>query len=998
MKRLIKSVLLIFSLLILFTLPINAQEYNVGGEGGNSGDKYTRDGGSPSKSLFIIWVSDGQGNPLSKVVCRTYGGERPYSASGSKLYFTETSRFGHKAQQQYDGVKIAWGVGAFGSSGTSVDTTIKSFLKEPYNGSDSGAEWVCRNYLEMSEDEILALLNEEEVYLNIEGGLYAGLFKGVSHTGVVLAGSATDWAKASEPKNWLGVYTHNSVPNGLHYEDSWLGLAVPEIRNGRSDRYTSEEILSNTGYGIVSVKLKSGGKQLVKIYTDDNGNVDKTVYSSCKSPYQVENEDNYEVVKWSTSKQRTQATSDKATWNEVVTNCELVQNGGGVSQVTLPEAEEAIFILYEKEDEEIIVQDDRNALKAFELNYVYPKLAGGERIDNGWSPSEFDFKSKLDAEKSSMNGRDDIKNFDASEDKFRVVENISGDLSSLNISKLNLYHTGIGQYKPYNQSKDFAITELVKPHYSYNLARTLWEPELRLSSYRTENAGLQDYVNNTLMIPSDNMGSLTSANLSDNVENLLQNTKSDTYEFSAQIGVQYEQGEVVSHDGSDGNIYSVGSEVPDGVSLGNANYGNFQSKNDVFSVDIAKYSVEHSADKFKVKETPIAKSNGVGHIAAYADTNSIIGSVRYKEAIITELSPTLSVYPEVGYKTFVDEIDNYDAVTTPETVYMMGERARQFKPPIVHGYYVTTNRGGRLGGGTSLSTPSTGTIAEGILYDYLQTGRFENGVTSMGSAFETGISDNIQMVISTSSIDFTNVDNTKNDWSNSNYTAQTSHDAYVNALINSSEQEILMQYFDKNGRKVGEVMHLPSSYSNMRVAETVIERTPITFKLGTIETLSDIETAVSKVLGGLSGSKVVDKWGIASVFDTMFISCTDPDSENNSGSLDSGSQWYGRKKWYDEESVGTLEVVTYTTKVTLGNMISGDKIDYNLLNQNIYNKYLDRGSDNSLEARFYARLFFEDTNLNVDGSHFTLQENAFVTEVQNTSFVVSNFTSAENRK
>ena len=1000
MKRFIKNILFIFSLLLVLSLPVHAQDQNIGGEGGNSGDKYTRDGGSPEKSLFIIWVSDGRGNPLSKVIVRTFNGERPYSASGSKMFFVETSRFGMKAQQQYDGVRIAWNAPAFGNSGETVDGKIKSFLREPYNGYESGATWVCENYLNMTSEEMEALLDKDEVYLNIESGMYAGLFKGVSHTGVVLAGSCTDWAKASEPKSWLGVYSHNSLPNGLHYEDSWLGLAIPEIRNGRSDRYTSEEILSNKGYGIVSVRLKSGSKQLVKIYTDDNGNVDKTVYSSCSSPYSVENESEYKVVKWSTSKQRTQATSDKASWNEVVANCELVQNGNGVSSVTLPESEEAIFILYEKDIQDVIIEDDRNALKAFELNFVYPKLAGSDnkRIDSNWTPEEFDFKAKLDAKKSSMNSRDDIRNYDANESNFKVVENIIGDLSSLNISRLNLYHTGIGQYKPYNQSKDFNISELVKPHYSYNLARTLWEPELRLSSYRTENAGLQDYVNNTLMIPSSNMGSLTSANLDDNVENLLQNTKSDTYEFSAEIGVEYEEGEIVSHDGSDGNTYAIGAEVPEDVTLGDANYGNFKSRNDVFSVDIAKYSVEHSADKFKVKETPIAKSVGVGNIAAYADTNSIIGSVRYKEAIITELSPTLSVYPEVAYKTFVDEIDNYDAVITPDTVYMMGERKRQFKPPVVHGYYVTTNRGGRLGGATTLSTPSTGTIAEGILYDYMETGRFENGVTSMGSAFETGISDNIQMVISTSSIDFTNIDNTKANWGNGSYTAETSHDAYVNALINSSEQEILMQYFDKNGRKVGEVMHLPTSYSNMRVAETVIERTPITFKLGTIETLSDIETAVSKVLGGLSGSKVVDKWGIASVFDTMFISCTDPDSENNSGSLDSGSQWYGRKKWYDEESVGTLEVVTYTTKVTFGNMMADDKIDYNLLSQNTYNKYLERGSDKSLEARFYARLFFEDTNLNIDGSNFTLQENAFVTEVQNTSFIVSNFTSSENRK
>ncbi|MDD6628613.1 MAG: hypothetical protein PUF03_10240 [Lachnospiraceae bacterium] len=105
-----------------------------------------------------------------------------------------------------------------------------------------------------------------ELYLNVSpwcvGGVYGS--SSSSYMGFAIAGTDVAWARYRDSNNYLGRYTHGTLSNSFHYVESWLGLAVP---SNVTSKHSSGEILSNTGWGIISVRVKEGDKQIVCLVT-----------------------------------------------------------------------------------------------------------------------------------------------------------------------------------------------------------------------------------------------------------------------------------------------------------------------------------------------------------------------------------------------------------------------------------------------------------------------------------------------------------------------------------------------------------------------------------------------------------------------------------------------------------------------------------------------------------------------------------------------------------
>lgn len=311
MKKLTRYFLLLVSLLFLMSITIQADGTSGSGtdgditEGGSSLDG--KDGASPAKTGYLIWTSDGSGNATSPIIFRTYNGGEPYSTSGAPIKTVLTTRFGQKhTEEQFDGQGIIWGTPPFtGSAG--YGTYIKNWLCDPHPELDAscGAEWVLANYLGYSDDEILEWGANPDAYLSVQDVMWGGIYQGTRHMGVVLCGSIMDWATLTNSNNYLSRYTHANMANGMAYDISFLGLAVPSNLSGKHE---SSELLSATGYGIVTVKPVMGDKQLVQVFTT-NGVVDQTSYSTCSEVYNVANRGDYKVVKWDTGKKKTHQVS-----------------------------------------------------------------------------------------------------------------------------------------------------------------------------------------------------------------------------------------------------------------------------------------------------------------------------------------------------------------------------------------------------------------------------------------------------------------------------------------------------------------------------------------------------------------------------------------------------------------------------------------------------------------------------------------------------------------
>ena len=314
MKKVLKHILpIILSILLCFGV-CQTPVYASGGQGnGNSGegsegeeDLDGKDGASLAKSLFIIYTSDANGNPTSPVVVRSYLGNQPSSTSGALLVYNIYTRFGAPATDlQFDGKKIAWGLPAF-TNGGGTGAAIKNWLLNPVDGFETGTAYVLQNYLGYSEDACDAWFHEKDVYLNIEGGMWGGLYVGSHHTGAVLVGSVTSWAKFTSSNNYLSRYSHGNMPNSMVYDQSWLGLSVP---SNISSKHSSTDILAPVGYGIVSVRPVLGDRQVIKCYYTA-GKLDNTSYSFADESYEIKDEGSYKAKDWFVSEKKSQRSGD----------------------------------------------------------------------------------------------------------------------------------------------------------------------------------------------------------------------------------------------------------------------------------------------------------------------------------------------------------------------------------------------------------------------------------------------------------------------------------------------------------------------------------------------------------------------------------------------------------------------------------------------------------------------------------------------------------------
>ncbi|MBQ7775201.1 MAG: tyrosine-type recombinase/integrase [Lachnospiraceae bacterium] len=386
MKRVLKAFILTLIMVLTFSMTVFAgTDDNFGGEDGRSGNGSYADGASWKKTGYLIYVSDNTGSSVSPIIFITYDGSIPASRVGARINMTGLkTRFGERFTT-FKTVPVEWRLPVFNSDASSNSEAIRSWLLSPYHDCDTGAGWVLKNYLNYTDEEVLEFLGGD-YYLNIEGVLWCGVYSGSTYVTpkTVFVGTAKTWAEMTDKHTYMAKYTHENLPNSLHYVESWLGLSVPTDISGR---HTSEEILGNVGYGIVSLRgidaldvSTEYTHKVVKVYLEADGTVDHTTYSSCTNQPAISDEGEYSVIAWETSKNDCPTTSSTASWNEVRANrasSDPVQSGTEPERITLSNtAESTLYILYQKEESVVIPYTANDGLQAFELNYIYPDLSG----------------------------------------------------------------------------------------------------------------------------------------------------------------------------------------------------------------------------------------------------------------------------------------------------------------------------------------------------------------------------------------------------------------------------------------------------------------------------------------------------------------------------------------------------------------------------------------------------------------------------------------------
>lgn len=992
MKKLLRLLTCVFILSLFFAVSVSANGNVAIGEGGDasegSADLTGQDGFSGAKTGYIVYTSDASGNPTSKIVAFTWDGSTPYSTSGCPVMARLETRFGNSVTATMWGKDAIWGFPPFsGSSG--MGGALKAWLlAKPSEGNYAcNADLVMAEYLDFTEAQIMDWYADINNRLNIEPLMYGGWYIGQTHTGVVLIGSTNTWAKLTDPDNYGGRYSHGNLPNSMYHDEQvYAQLPVPPSVSGKHDSGT---ILSHA-YGIVTVKPVKG-VQVVKIYKT-SGVVDNTSYGFGEPPINVKDEGSYKVTKWSTSKQKTKATSNKADWGEVVAGCELVQSGSGVAVVDMPPAEKAIFILLEREKEPMPIDLNSDAIRAHELNVIF-RYSDGLRDETAGAGRAFEGVNFIFNDVKHLYEKlpsDTIKDYKIDEE-YRVLEEVSGATAECGRPD-HYYNEAVGKYLPWEEDKyPFGLGEEIDPHYSINVSRVFWEDNLHTVEYR--DSGYNGYVEEVLGITPSLIGEETSANPGSNIESTLPEIQTNTYDFKTSLW----------HSWWERSVDHI-EKVTD--ANGNENeiihYTPWVFKEEEINHPIANYSVNTFCDKFKVMVTPQASIESAGTILEESRGNTILGhDAIAKQIVATQLGGTLTFYPEVPMTTwYTADLVNY-AEPENKLVYILGEYPRKCTAPSLHGYSTGVTNAG-MKGGTYLPAASTGRVAEDTYSYYADRGVSVNGVTAMGTTFESYTESQYTMVIGSAVFDCVDEYGVESAWNNEWVDPRGSHDAYEAQLVSRLDQQLILQFFKGGTKRHGEPYTMTADSEDMLVSDVQERVVTLDWKEGAVQNISEVYDAINWAFGVSNGADLYAKWSVDKMLDTMYISCTDPVDQNASGNDLSADSAIGRSpKWYDEQSI-TMCIRFYRTDVTFGQLIGDDKPDYNMLQQSNINRYDSKNTDpsNSLEARLYARLYLigEEPKISADGYSFEHTSTLRCDEVEYARFIVGSSTTAQFSK
>lgn len=130
-KRIVPILLSVFMLFGVLDTPVYASSTEENSDGDNTEKEGSqnlsgKDGASVQRSGFIIYVSDGSGHAVSKIVAISSMGVEPHSSSGAPRIDMLYTTFGEQVNDLQWETKPAWGGSPFTTTGTAITAWLKN--------------------------------------------------------------------------------------------------------------------------------------------------------------------------------------------------------------------------------------------------------------------------------------------------------------------------------------------------------------------------------------------------------------------------------------------------------------------------------------------------------------------------------------------------------------------------------------------------------------------------------------------------------------------------------------------------------------------------------------------------------------------------------------------------------------------------------------------------------------------------------------------------------
>lgn len=1012
-------VLLILSMLIAMPLVVHAEHGS--GEGGEGGSGSAETGINFSNSAFLVTLVDQSGNQVAGSQQALVANSNPAPGQFVNRAGT-VSGYSAKYALSSLWNCYAWNSSKTGSSTYAQSGNggkIKQWLLQKPSTIDatysSNATYVAVNVCKKNGSDLAKeIANGADYYLLVTNLYWNHMLGGWTTGNAQFWGGQTN---ANEKTRWnkgfiLGCYQWSAK---LETNGIWAGL-TPLPRKSRYE--VSEATGEKNGLGCVAIHLTDNYQVVICIENKATGKW-TTEYLSSGLEYTVQDPyKNAKFVEGEANKEFTKATSASATYNEVCSSAGEKTRGAGVGafKFNTDVGEHALFLHYVTDMPEPEISDAD--LYAWELSYRMPHGNSGDHTelrtlaetgDYGVYLDDVIYEWQMSTKPATPAGSDTVKyQWVVKKKSVKHTYTMSGSQGDFTKAIWNLYRESAPHYDlwdTYNEAlgdDEWNGWESVDPKFSYYLMRSQLEglalrpvPSSGLASMLVAGKGA-DFEDNWKDIGK---GASQAADSVKTWENVC------TYKFSYTGTVINEQTEGraeawivwklqkatrswVSASGSkeDGTYkaahwssWSAWSDTGTEKEFKQRSFSPSKWNGTYASYNIDKYKTmptgtgsSEQAGNYTVKD---GSSDGMNLNASFASQIGKGGAHTIKDQwgkkdihnAATHASQfkytVYNLYGEVGMLYWKNnDTENYDTMTAQNT-YVMSEYERHIIPPLVHGFKtkIVDSGSGKMEGMGSLTTPATGKTASDIKSSSQAT---DLGVTYMGTGFNVATTSKYRIDFGTAGLTISDNDEGANaEWGNEPTEVADAHYSYIDSVCQGLGQEIIMEFkFKPSGQTVYYTL-LTATDAGYDLNGGMIGKDDVSFKRGSASggDVGDVEPHTN---GGVSGFLA-----LTNMFDGTMISENEhyagqsnksgPAHEANIEGNHSGQYNHiGYSNWYDEESNHRFCIEKYHSWLVLDYMMAEDKIDYNLLTQNVASKYLNQNK--YIEVRFYSRLYREN--------------------------------------
>lgn len=368
--------------------------------------------------------------------------------------------------------------------------------------------------------------------------------------------------------------------------------------------------------------------------------------------------------------------------------CEAVDDlmspihGWGIIMVKLPSDDTPTPVVPETPPV-ITVTNTHDYLRSNELNYIFPDIkkdSSAMRAEDTYDDADFGINAEVTSIWQKHTGSDD-RNDKIKDSRWYIQESISSDIvNKLGLSNGLFYRNGAGAY--FNPSNAVNLKTVSVGSgtqyagYGYNLTRSVFGDNLVVSDFtsRGDNQAMKSYVKDVLKFAIGHDGVSSNIVMTENTEGQTSSTAKDIYTFTGKVTEYYEHNDKIHHDAEYEDEYGIDKTTGKTIVTGQKKVkdewweDNWNSYTEDHTAETRTHEVTHGLFKYTPYTTTTARNTKAGNLLL---ATGHVGQAYSKVSFASQLSGTLSIYPEVKYEMWYTPSSETWSTPQLKSIYVM---------------------------------------------------------------------------------------------------------------------------------------------------------------------------------------------------------------------------------------------------------------------------------------------------------------------------------------